>query len=224
MAIIFLLLSLVFLYFSGQVLLRQLTYLVHHVGGSRRFLIVLWSLVFLPGTIIHELSHFFVAILVGARTGKVEIFPEFLGTDSDEGGVALGSVQTQKLNIVQGVLVGLAPFFVGLCLLVWLGSLILQNYSLGDYAIMAFQGYLFFTLSNSFFPSRSDLVHVVPAAITVAIIVVIAWLVGVQFSFSPTKQILDTAQTIFLTTMCSTISNLTISLFLYATRRGFQRS
>ena len=223
MAIIFLLLSLIFLYFSGQILLRQLTYLVHRVGGSRRFLIVLWSLVFLPGTIIHELSHFFVAILVGARTGKVEIFPEFLDIDNDEGGVALGSVQTQKLNIIQGVLVGLAPFFVGLGLLVWFGFLILQSYSSASYWLLVSQGYLFFTISNSFFPSRSDLVHVVPAAITVGIIGAIAWLIGVQFSFSPTKQVLDTAQTIFLTTLSSTTLNLVISMVLYLIRRGFQR-
>lgn len=224
MAIIFLLLSLIFLYISGQILLRQLTYLVHLIGGSRRFLIILWSLVFLPGTIIHELSHFFLAIIVGARTGKIEIFPEFLDSDEHETGVALGSVQTQKLNIIQGVLVGLAPFFVGLGLLVWLGALILQSYSSASYWSLVFQSYLFFTISNSFFPSRSDLVHVVPATITVAIIAFIAWLVGVNFSFSPSENTLVIAQTIFLTIISSAALNLTFSLLLYCLRRFFQRS
>lgn len=223
MAIIFLIISLFFLYISGQILLRQLTYLVHHAGGSRRFLVILWSLVFLPGTIIHELSHFFVAMLVGARTGKIEIFPEFLDVDDQDGGVSLGSVQTQKLNILQGVLVGLAPFFVGLGLLVWLGSLILHSYYSLDYATLAVQGYLFFTISNSFFPSRSDLVHVIPAAITVVLIAVILWLVGVKFTFAPTKNLLDIAQTIFLTTILSIALNLVISLILYLVRKVFSR-
>ncbi len=219
MAIIFLLISLIFLYISGQVLLHQLTYLVHHAGGSRRFLIVLWSIVFLPGTIIHELSHFFVAMMVGARTGKIEIFPEFLDSDDHGGGVALGSVQTQKLNIIQGVLVGLAPFFAGLGLLVWLGSLILLSYASEDYRVLIFQGYLFFTISNSFFPSRSDLVHVVPAVITVVIIATISWLVGVQVSFSVPKTVADIAQTIFLTLVASTLLNLFFSLLLSLLRK-----
>lgn len=223
MAIIFLLFSLVLLYFSGQLLLRQLTYLVHYVGGSRRALIVLWSLVFLPGTIVHELSHFFLAILVGARTGKIEIFPEFLDSDDQDGGVALGSVQTQKLNIFQGVLVGLAPFFVGLGLLVWLGTIILQSYSLSSYGTLVLQGYLFFTISNSFFPSPSDLVHVIPATISVIIIAILAWLVGVQFSFSLSQEMLDVAQTIFLITIASTGLNLLISLALYLLRRALKR-
>lgn len=223
MAIIFLIISLFFLYISGQILLRQLTYLVHHAGGSRRFLIVLWSLVFLPGTIIHELSHFFMAILVGARTGKIEIFPEFLDIDDHDDGVALGSVQTQKLNIIQGVLVGLAPFFIGLGLLVWLGSLILQSYYSLDHATLAVQGYLFFTISNSFFPSRSDLVHVIPAAITFVVVAVILWLVGVQFTFSPSKNLVETIQTIYLTTIASSTLNFLISFLLFLLRKTFRK-
>lgn len=222
MAIVFLLLSLFLLYFSGRSLLFQLTHLVHRTGGSRRFLIVLWSLIFLPGTIIHELSHFFLAILVGARTGKIEIFPEFLDMDDEGGGVALGSVQTQKLNILQGVLVGLAPFFVGLGLMVWLGSLILLSFTSSDYVSLFLQSYLFFTISNSFFPSRSDLVHVVPAAITVVIIVAIAWLIGVQFSFSVSKTVADVVQTIFLTIVASTLLNLLIAFSLYLLRKLFR--
>ncbi len=218
MAFVFLLISLIFLYYSGRVLLYQLTHLVHRTGGSRRFLIFLWSLIFLPGTIIHELSHFFMAILVGARTGKIEIFPEFLDEDS-HGGIALGSVQTQKLNIIQGVLVGLAPLFLGLGLLVWLGTLILQSYSTTTYSTLILQIYLFFTISNSFFPSRSDLVHAIPAVVTMAVISVIAWLVGVQFSISPTKVVIETVQTIFLTTIASTFLNLAISFLLSLLRK-----
>ncbi len=219
MAIVFLLLSLFLLYFSGRSLLFQLTHLVHRTGGSRRFLIVLWSLIFLPGTIIHELSHFFLAILVGARTGKIEIFPEFLDMDDEGGGVALGSVQTQKLNILQGVLVGLAPFFVGLGLLVWLGALIQQSYFIPNYTALILQSYLFFTISNSFFPSHSDLVHVIPAAITTVIVIIIAWLVGVQFSFSVSKTVADIAQTIFLTLVVSALLNFVISLILHILRK-----
>ncbi len=218
MPFIFIVLALTLLYFSGRFLLWHLTHLVHHNGGGRRFLIILWSLVFLPGTIIHELSHFFTAILVGARTGKIEIFPEFLDDDED-GGVALGSVQTQKLNMVQGVLVGLAPFFVGLALLVWLGFVLQQSYVDQNYTALLFQGYLFFTISNSFFPSKSDLTHVIPATIISTILVLVLWFIGFQFSFSPSQEVLTMFQTIFVTLLASAVLNFIFGSILYLIKK-----
>ncbi len=218
MAIIFLLISLVFLYISGQILLSQITYLVHHVGGSRKFLIIFWSLIFLPGTVIHELSHFFLAILVGARTGKIEIFPQFLEEDNDSGGVALGSVQTQRLNIFQGVLVGLAPFYVGLGLLVWLASSISNSYFAESYYLLFAQAYLFFTISNSFFPSRSDLAHVLPATIILSLTVLFLWLIGFQFSYNPGGTFLGVVETIMFTLLASSVLNIVISLIFYIIR------
>ncbi len=218
MAIIFLLISLVFLYISGQILLSQITYLVHHVGGSRKFLIIFWSLIFLPGTVIHELSHFFLAILVGARTGKIEIFPQFLEEDNNSGGVALGSVQTQRLNIFQGVLVGLAPFYVGLGLLVWLASSISNSYFAESYYLLFAQAYLFFTISNSFFPSRSDLAHVLPATIILSLTVLFLWLIGFQFSYNPGGTFLGVVETIMFTLLASSALNIVISLIFYIIR------
>ncbi|OGD83028.1 hypothetical protein A2572_01045 [Candidatus Collierbacteria bacterium RIFOXYD1_FULL_40_9] len=219
----YLLLSLTALYYSGRVLLFQLTHLIHRVGGDRRFLIIIWSLIFLPGTIIHELSHFFMAILVGARTGKIEVFPEFLDTENPDGGVALGSVQTPKLNIIQGVLVGLAPALTGLGLLVWLGSLILQSYNLATYQNLAFQIYLFFTVSNSFFPSRTDLNHAIPAAITAAVCIAIAWLVGVQFSLSISDGVASVSKVILVTILLGTTLNLFISFIFFILRKAINR-
>lgn len=218
MVVIFALLSLVLLYFSGQLLLRQLTYLVHFSGGSRKFLIIFWSLIFLPGTVIHELSHFFLAVLVGARTGKIEIFPQFLEEDDDSGGVALGSVQTQRLNIFQGVLVGLAPFYVGLGLLVWLASSITNSYFSENYYLLFAQAYLFFTISNSFFPSRSDLTHVLPVTIILGLTILFLWLIGFQFSYNPGGTFLGIVETIKLTLLVSSALNIVISLVFYSIR------
>lgn len=218
-AAIFVILSLVVLYFSQKILLRQFVRLVNRFGGSRKALIVLWSIVFLPGTVIHELSHFLFAILVGARTGKIEVFPEFLEDDDGEGGVALGYVQTQKLNPVQGVLVGLAPFIVGVALLVWISTAIQSSYLTASVSSLVLQGYLFFTISNSFFPSRSDLNHAIPAGITIVIIAVILWLVGVQFSYTPSQQVLSLMQTVFITLLISTGLNSLISIPLFLLRR-----
>lgn len=225
LSVFWVILTLVILYFSQKSLLHQFSYLVRHFGGSRKFLIILWSLIFLPGTVVHELSHFLFAILVGARTGKIEVFPEFLEGEDEhsDGSVALGYVQTQKLNIIQGVLVGLAPFIVGLCLLVYLGTLITSNYYLQNYQLLIFQVYFFFTVSNSFFPSNTDLTHVIPAAISLIVLVLTGWFFGIQFVFNLPLSFQNNLQTISIVLLGGSLLNLLISLFLHLPRRLIHR-
>lgn len=191
------------LYFSTRFLTLQFTRLLHVLGGSRKTIIIIWSLIFLPGTVIHELSHFFAAILVGARTGRIEILPEFL--DDDTKGVALGSVQTQKLNLVQGVFVGLAPAIVGITLLILLSQSIYQNYITGATSTLLVQSLFFFIISNSFFPSKADIVHVIPGVITFSAIAVLLFFAGFNLLNLPIN---------LINILPSTITTLIISSFL----------
>ncbi len=208
---------LILLYLSQKKLVSIFGRLIHRFGGSRNSLIIFWSIIFLPGTVIHELSHFLFAILTGARTGKIEIFPRILEEDfesEEKGGVTLGFVQTQKLNPIQGVFVGLAPFFVGLALLIWISSSIQSSYLSTSYYLLIFQGYLFFTISNSFFPSGSDLKHVIPATMILAILAFILWYLGVQFFWKPSTQFYDVLNTITLTIASSAVLNLIIIILI----------
>lgn len=179
--------------------------LVWSMGGGHNSAVWCWSLFFLPGTLIHELSHFLVASFTGARTGKVEIFPDFLEDGDDNGTVTLGYVQTQKLNFIQGFLVGVAPFVSGLLILVYLSSLIPLSYLSQNSWLLTFQIYLFFVVANSFFLSWSDVRQTLPLIIISLTTLVVIWLIGTSFNFS------------FLTTQLQTINTLTITMLLSAT-------
>lgn len=207
------------LFVTQKWLMVQISKLIHKLGGSRNSLIVVWSIIFLPGTVIHELSHFLFAILTGARTGKIEIFPRFLEEDWEDeesgGNVTLGYVQTQRLNPIQGLFVGLAPFIVGIAMLVWISSQIQLSYLSASYFLLAFQGYLFFTISNSFFPSSSDLKHVYPVVITLIIILAALWFFGVKFLVTPSAAFYDLLTTMSLTLMFSALVNLAIVIMLF---------
>ncbi len=209
MPTIYLILSLIFLYLTKSWLTKKISRLVHQVGGDRNITIWFWSVFFLPGTVIHEISHFLVAAGTGARTGKIEIMPEFIEEDEDGGGVALGSVQTQKLNPIQGFLVGVAPFVTGLILLMWLSKLIPNSFQTQNYYLLAGQVYLFFVIANSFFPSWSDIRQTLPLiAISVSTLVTL-WIVGIGFSFQSSATInnlfLNFSQVIFLCSLLNLI-------------------
>ncbi|HCQ31412.1 TPA: hypothetical protein DIU27_03470 [Candidatus Collierbacteria bacterium] len=219
-------LSLLLLFFSKRWLTVEISHLVHRFGGGHQSLIVIWSVIFLPGTVIHEMSHFFFAIITGARTGKIEIFPEYLEDDweDEEKGrsVALGYVQTQKLNPIQGLFVGTAPFIVGMFLLVWLASLLQTSYASGQIIFLCLQGYLFFTVANSFFPSWSDIRQTLPMVIIFLITGFLTWMLGVQVFVNPSSQIISMTDTVSTTLLISTAINLFIATTLTLANKAFR--
>lgn len=113
----------------------------------------LYTLIFLPGTILHELSHWLMAELLGVRTGEIAILPDFESTAVDNR-ERLGSVQTAKTGPVRSFLIGAAPFLTGLAVLFVLGSLLLRgNWLLWQYALIF---YSVIVVGSSMLLSKED--------------------------------------------------------------------
>lgn len=218
MSFLYVLLSLCCLFLTQRQINLSLSRLIFRLGGNRNLLIWFWSLIFFPGTIIHEISHFLVAAATGTRTGKIEIFPEFiqdLHSMEEHRGVALGSVQVSRMNPLQGFLVGLAPFISGMTLLVWLATLMRHNYQTQNIYPLLFQIYLFFVISNSFFPSWSDIKQTLPLFSFSALAVLLAWYFGFQFSLGAGSSVWILLDTMTGALLISLFFNLVIIGFLF---------
>jgi LCP family protein required for cell wall assembly len=107
-----LIILMVSLFITKQWVQKFVTGIVLLLGGSPLSAIKWYSLLFLPGIIVHELSHFTVASLLGVRTGDITLFPHDIGSNSSR--MALGSVKVAKTDFLRGSLIGAAPFFVGI--------------------------------------------------------------------------------------------------------------
>jgi len=107
------------------------------IFGSQNPGLWFYSLLFLPGTILHELSHWIVAEILQVRTGEINIFPD-LG--SEGGTKKLGSVATASSGPFRSFLIGIAPFLSGIFTLsllgyfLFLGGLLWWQYALLIYA------------------------------------------------------------------------------------------
>lgn len=125
--------------------------------GSTRPGITFYSLIFLPGTIIHELSHWLVAEILQVRTGAITIFPD-LGDDDEEGGghQRLGSVETARSDPFRGFLIGLAPFISGLAILAVLGVLLADGWGVYVWWQLGLIIYGIVVVGNSMMISESD--------------------------------------------------------------------
>lgn len=136
------------------------TRLVYELSGTSLLLlgttrpgVVLYSLLVLPGTIIHELSHWIVAEILQVRTGQITILPDLGG---EQGRERLGSVATQKSDPIRGFLIGIAPFISGLLILVVLGRLLMLGWGVYPAWQVLLIIYGVMVIGNSMMISRED--------------------------------------------------------------------
>lgn len=124
--------------------------------GSSRPGVMLYAIIFLPGTIVHELSHWIFAEILAVRTGEITILPDF---SSDDSGMTrrLGSVATARSDPFRAFLIGIAPFLTGLGILAVLGRLIAtgssDNFAWWQLTLII---YGIVVVGNSMMTSRED--------------------------------------------------------------------
>jgi hypothetical protein len=155
--------------------------------------IAIFSLLFFPGVLLHEGSHFLMAKILGVPTGRISLIPESIQGNR----LRLGFVETEKTDILRDALIGTAPllsggFFVAYAgiyqlniLLLWEGLASTQLDRALDslYAFVSVPDfwlwfYLIVTVSSMMFPSVSDRRAWLPVLIIVILLVSMAVLFG----------------------------------------------
>ena len=153
----------------------------------------IFSMMFLPGVFLHELSHYLMAKLLSVRTGKFSIFPQSL----PDGRLQLGYVETAKSDVVRDSLIGAAPLIVGTLFVAYVAIYRLEMRVLWDVlrngqSDLFWMGiralpqvrdfylwfYLVFAVSSTMMPSQSDRHAWQALVISVAVLFGIALLVG----------------------------------------------
>lgn len=196
-------LAIFLLSFTTKLSRRSILGISYLVSKSHQLGIMLYSLIYLPGTIIHELSHFFSAAILGVRTGNISIFPT-----KEDSRLKLGSVEIQKTDFIRSSLIGIAPFITGAILLLYLTSILnidngagvfnsltsVFNRSINTTTIL--QIYLIIAISNTLFTSKEDRRHW-PVLIIISLITYFAiYISGNNISLN--SQIINNAKSTLL--------------------------
>ncbi len=145
--------ELAFLFFLSRVLTKSISEFFLGFTKNRKTTIRLLSFLFLPGVIVHELSHFFTASILFVPVGEIEFMPKV-----SEDKAKLGSVTIGKTDPIRRVIIGASPFIVGLSLI--LGSLFYFNMIVLPIqqtlkAVLEF--FIVFEIGNTMFSSGKDL-------------------------------------------------------------------
>jgi hypothetical protein len=153
----------------------------------------LFSLLFFPGVLLHETSHFLAALLLRVRTGHFSLMPQVL----PNGTLRLGYVETARTDVVRDALIGTAPLLVGGAVVVAIGGSLLPALSMFDDLAAgrlaefwtAVRGlpaqpdfwlwfYLLFTISSMMLPSASDRRAWLPILLTLGGLTILALAAG----------------------------------------------
>jgi len=141
------------------------------LSRSVNITILLFSLLFIPGVFLHELSHFLTAKVLRVRTGNFSLLPEPM----PDGKLRMGYVETVPTDILRDSLIGLAPIVFGSLFVAWvavdrLHLLVMWDTLRGGQWNLFWLGtqtlfqtpdfwlwfYLAFTVSSSMMPSAAD--------------------------------------------------------------------
>ena len=162
--------------------------------GDAEVALVLYFVVVLPGVVVHEVSHWLMATVLGVRVRRFSIGPVRKGRSRR---VSLGSIQVGKVDPIRASLIGLAPLLGGTAVILLIGTLVLGVSDLAE--IITSQGwegvvaalghllrvpdfwlwlYLIFAISNAMLPSESDMATIRPVLIFLGIVAAVVLVVG----------------------------------------------
>lgn len=166
--------------------------------GKPERAVILYAIILLPGVLLHELSHWVTATLLGVRTGKFSLIPQA----QRDGTIQLGYVEYYKgrtLGPIRETLIGGAPLLVGTAVTLLIGFRIFGVTNVAaavqtgdvDTMVLALRDiintndflvwlYLLFAVTNAMMPSGSDRRAWPAFLLGMAALAVILYVLGLQ--------------------------------------------
>jgi hypothetical protein len=188
-----LLITLAMLLVLQRSLHREIQAIFLIITRNPNFTVGAFSLLFLPGVFLHELSHLLMAKLLGVRTGKFSLLPQVM----QDGRLQLGYVEAASADIVRDSIVGVAPLISGLIFNAWAANwpmhltIMWETLRNGQWSLflMGLQAlptvpdfwvwfYLTFAVSSTMMPSESDRHAWLPLGLVSVVLLVMAVLAG----------------------------------------------
>lgn len=166
-------LELFLLFFLSKKLVNSLARVIYRFTKHHKIVVHTLALIFLPGTIVHELAHLLFAGIMFVPVGEINVVPQI-----EEKGVRLGSVQIGRTDPFRRMVVGVAPVLLGMILIFSIFLLIKIGASPWWQTILAL--YLIFEIGNTMFSSRKDIEGSL-LFITLVLVLLMVILLGLYF-------------------------------------------
>lgn len=209
--IVFLLLSLS-IYWVSKLIVKEVVIFLRKFFSSNTPIYIILSLIYLPGTIVHEAAHFITALLLILPVKSMTVFPSFY-----EGEIKLGEVRFEKRDVFRGIIVGIAPFFFGLATLS--AFFVFHLFPNVNFWLNIVFGYLIFSISSNMFSSKQDLEGLIFLIPLMALILAIFYIFDIKLNLFLFNQILDKIDYYLFFVLCiNIVFSLIFKVINYKTR------
>ena len=138
----------------------------------------IYSFIFLPGTMLHELSHYLSAKLLFVPVGRFNLKARY----EDDGSIQMGSVSIAKTDPIRRFLIGIAPIIIGVLFLLFFSFLIRYVDMIWTKALLML---LIFTTANSMFSSRKDMEGAFKLFFSIGLFIVVIYFLGIEVRIRP---------------------------------------
>lgn len=166
--------EIILLFFLSKKVQNQFSSFFYRATKSKKFTVYLMSLLFLPGTFIHEMAHYLTALFLLVPVGDLRLIPEF-----EEGRVRMGSVSIGKTDPLRRFVIGIAPFLLGMGI-IFLSLYFLTSGGLfGDWRDPVLIGLISFEVGNTMFASKKDLEGALELFLFIAFVLILIYLSGI---------------------------------------------
>ena len=175
--------ELLVLYFLARALTMHLSQLFYRIGFGQTLVMNLLAFLFLPGTFIHETSHYLFSVILRARVMSMSLLPQQEGNH-----IKMGTLTHEKVDLFRNLLIGSAPFIIGNLILYFLISFSsTHNPSIQNW-ITILTAFVVFQIGNSMFSSPADMEGSVEFLLIIAAIFGIAYFLGWRISWEQLDQ------------------------------------
>jgi hypothetical protein len=167
----------VLLFILSRELTRSISLILFLITKSQNASIRIFHTLFLPGVLIHELSHLITAEVLFVKTHGLSLSPESFGKE-----LRMGSVKIEKTDPIRRAIIGFAPVFVGFLIISLANYYLLSDRSIfGFYLSYALLIFIVFEIGNTMFSSRKDLEGTIELLIFFALLFFLAYILGFKF-------------------------------------------
>lgn len=167
------------LYFLSHNVTMRFSNILFRLTRNKNLTINLLALLFLPGTILHEMAHWLTAVLLFVPVGDMSILPKLTS-----GGVILGSVSMGKTDPLRRLLIGTAPVFFGVGIIVGALYFVSKNNLLNNYWSILLLALAVFQIGNTMFSSKKDMEGAIELLLVVIVLGGIAYLMGFRIQIA----------------------------------------
>lgn len=165
------------LFFLSKKLTKAVSYALFRLTGNELFAIRAFHFLFLPGVIIHELSHMLTAEILFVKTHGMNLSPQRNGDE-----LTMGTVEISKSDPIRRAIIGFAPVFVGFILISLSTFYFLSDRSPFSLLISYLIVFLIvFQIGNTMFSSKKDLEGTVELLVVIGIIIAVLYVFGFSF-------------------------------------------